>query len=140
LLRTSGPPIVPPNKKDVAGELRLLAAQAVRGPGCRRKPVVAPILEGIPAELVRSRLDHHVDNGAGHVAELRGVVQGLDADLFHGVRARLVRDANVDRLVRVDAVEREVVGLLLLAVDEGPPAAAQAVERPGIRLFVSSDL
>ena len=66
--------------------------------------------------------------GAGHVPELGRVVVRFDADLLHRVGTRLVRDAVVDRFVAVDAVDREVVDLLPLAVDRGPAAAPQAVE------------
>jgi hypothetical protein len=79
-------------------------------------------------ELVRAGLDHHVDDGAGNVAELGRIVVRFDADLLHGVRARLVGDGVVDRLVGVDAVDGEVVRLLQLAVDIRTTAAAQAVE------------
>ena len=84
--------------------------------------------------LVRARLDHHVDDGAGDVAELGRIVVRFDADLFHRIRTRLVGDGVVDRLVGVDAVDGEVVGLLQLAVDVGASASGQAVERGHQRL------
>ena len=111
----SGPPIVPPNMS--RENFDFVPPGPVRGPRRRRQLVVAPVVEAVPAELVRPRLDHHVDDGAGDVTELGRVVVRLDADLLHRIRARLVGDAVVDRLVRVHAVDREVVALHALAVD-----------------------
>ena len=120
--------------ENVARELGLRPARAVGRPGRRRQLVVAPVVEPVAANRVGAGLDHHVHDGAGDVAELRRIVVRLDADLFHGVGARLVGDAVVDRLVGVDAVDGEVVRLLELAVHERTAAAAQAVERRRIRL------
>ena len=117
----------------IAREVGLRAARPVRGPRRRRQLVVTQIVEAVAAELIGPRLDDHVDDGAGHVAELRRVVVRLDADLLHRIRARLVEDAVVDALVRVDAVDREVVALDALAVDRRPAAAAHGVELVGIR-------
>ena len=94
-------------------------SDAVVVPGVRGQAAVAPVLEGVAVELVGAGLDRAADDGARHVAELRVVVVGLDADLGQGVRAGLVGQQVVDRLVHVDAVEHEVVLLLALAVHEG---------------------
>ena len=120
--------------EDLAVEVRFAAAGPVGRPRRRRQLVVAPVVEAVAADVVGSRLDDHVDDRPGDVAELGRVVVGLDADLLHRVRARLVGDQVVDGVVHVDAVEHEVVGLFALAVDVGPAAAGvlQAVERARI--------
>ena len=120
--------------EDLAVEVRFAAAGPVGRPRRRRQLVVAPVVEAVAADAVGSRLDDHVDDRPGDVAELGRVVVGLDADLLHRVRARLVGDQVVDGVVHVDAVEHEVVGLFALAVDVGPAAAGvlQAVERARI--------
>jgi hypothetical protein len=109
--------------EDVPRKLRLAAARAAGGPRRRRQVVVPPVIERVAAELVRARLQDDVHQAAGHVSELGRVVVRLDADLLHRVRARLIRDQVVDRVVHVDAVEAEVVRLLALAVHERPAAA-----------------
>ena len=95
--------------EDLAVEVRLAAAGSVGRPRRRRQFVVAPIVEAVAANSVGSRLDDHVDDRPGDVAELGRVVVGLDADLLHRVRARLVGDQVVDGVVHVDAVDMKLL-------------------------------
>ena len=102
-----------------------------------RVEVAVPVeLEHVAPEPVGSRLEDAADHRAGHVADVGGVVVGLDADLRERVGVRLVRDPVVHRLGHVHAVEQVAVGLLAVAVDVRAPAAAavaRRVEAAGVR-------
>jgi hypothetical protein len=71
--------------------------------------------------LVRPGLDGAANHRARDVAELGRVVVGFDADLCQRVGAGLIRQQIIDRLVHVDAIQRVVVLLLALAIDEWAP-------------------
>ena len=93
---------------------------AVVLPRVRGQAVVAPVFEQVPVELVGARLDRAADQGTRHVSELSGVVVRVDPHFRERIRAGLVEQPVVDRVVHVDAVEHVVVRLLALAVHEGP--------------------
>src|SRR5262249_37611536 len=93
-------------------------------PGVRVELAVAVELEDVSAEDVGPRLDDVADDPPGHVADVGRVVVGLDAYLGQRVRARLVTDAVVHRVVDLDPVDHEVVRLLPVAVDVGTGAGA----------------
>src|SRR5262249_14470205 len=104
---------------DVLLPLLLRRARSIVLPGVRVEVAVPIELEGVAAELIRPRLDDARDDRAADIAGIGGVVVRFDADLRERVRTRLVRDAVVDGLVDVEAVDREVVRLLAVPVDEG---------------------
>ncbi len=83
----------------------------------------APVVEALPLTLFVPDLITMLMMAPPTLPVSRRVVVGFDADLFERVRARLIRHQVVDRVVHVDAVEREVVRLLALAVDIRPAAA-----------------
>src|SRR6185436_606618 len=103
-------------------------------PGVRVEIAVPVELEGTAAERVGSRFQDARDDGAADVAGIGRVVVRLDADLGQRVRARLVGDAVVDRLVDVEAVDGEVVRLLPIAVHEWPVRIDRADVREAARI------
>ena len=120
---------------DMLRPLRFRGVRPVVRPRVRVHAAVAIELEDVAADEVRPRLDDVADHGAGHVPRVRAVIVGLDADLREGVRAWLVGDQVVDRLVHVDAVNRVVVRLFAIAVHVRTAAAeiAGPRERAGVR-------
>ena len=105
---------------DVLPALLLGGTGAVVLPGVGVHGAVPVELEHVAAHLVGARLDHVGDQGPAHIADIGRVVVRLDGDLGQRVGRRLIGHAIVERLVDVEAVDREVVGLLAVAVHERP--------------------
>ena len=93
-------------------ERRLFGVEEVLGV----ERVVAQELVGDARIAVRARLDLQIDDGAGGAAELRGVVAGLDAELFDRLGGRHDHGEAEEERVVVDAVEHPVVLIGALAV------------------------
>ena len=84
---------------------------------------------------VGAGLDHHVDNAALEVAELRGRVVGDHLEFLNRIQVRLVGREVVGHLIVIDAVEQEIVRLFAVAVHVWTSAASApdaVVETGGI--------
>ena len=104
--------------EDILPEVVLLRVVAVVRPGVRIERVIANELERVPVQIVGPGLQRGVHGGAGHIAEFRRRIAGLDLELRERVDVRLVADPVIDGLVDGDAVEEEGVSLLAVAVHE----------------------
>ena len=120
--------------ENVLPALRLGRPRPVVRPGVGVHRAVPVELERVSVKAVRAGLDDVADDGAGDVSCVGSVVVGLDADLGQRVGTGLIRDQVVDRLVHVHAVNRVVVGLLPVPVDERPSAAEVADRRERARV------
>src|ERR1700686_4486797 len=89
--------------------------------------IVAEELENVPVVVVGSRLERGADDSAVVVAELGGSVLCDHGEFGNRIGGRRETDEIVGRLVVIDTIEQEVIGLLAVSIDvRAPPFLGSA--------------